>query len=167
MLILCFAEHYDVIKVHQHKLAQHISQNIIHDRLKGSGCISQPKAQHSVLKQTKRRGERSLRHIFRLQSDLMVCTLQVYAGEDSGTLQLVKQVINAGQGVPILLGLLVERTVVNAHAHGAVLLCHKYDRATIFTAAFLNEPFFKQHCDLLFTFFHFISTQPVHFLVWR
>ena len=52
-------------------------------------------------------GESCLWHIFWLQPDLVVCTLQINPTEDSRALQLVKQLIYAWQRITILDSLFV------------------------------------------------------------
>ena len=42
-------------------------------------------------------------------------------------MQLIKQIMDAGQGILILDGNLVQSPIVNAHAHTVILLPHKQD----------------------------------------
>lgn len=110
MLSLSSAIHHNIIQVDQHKLGKMLTKNIIHDRLESGGRIAQPKAQHCVLKQAKGSGERSLWQVPRLEPVLMLCSLQIDAGKDRCTL-LVKQVINARQGISVRDGMLAQCTM--------------------------------------------------------
>ena len=57
MLYFTLAEYDNIMKVHQHRLAQPVSQHIIYDRLKNGRSIPEAKAQHCVLTQAKRCSE--------------------------------------------------------------------------------------------------------------
>ena len=108
VLFLILAEHNNVIKVHKHKLANNISQHIVHDVLECARYAGQAEAQHPELKQTLRRGESCLRDIYKLEPDLIVGRLQVNATEHLGAMQLVKQLIYARQRVSVLYSLGIE-----------------------------------------------------------
>ena len=65
------------------------------------------------------------------EPDLVICSLQVNATEDSGTLSLIKHVIYAWQRISSFYSAFVEGPAVNAHALTACLLLdeqHRDDR---------------------------------------
>ena len=59
--------------------------------------------------------------------DLMVPRPQIDFGEEIQSPQLIHQLINPGDGVIFLHGLLVERPVIDAHSQCAILL-HQNNR---------------------------------------
>ena len=77
MLLRVLTEYQYIIKVDQHKLANMLPEYAVHDSLKCGRCIGQTKTQHSELIMPQSSSESSLRHIFILDSDLVITTLQV------------------------------------------------------------------------------------------
>ena len=115
MLLLIFAAYEYVINTYQNKLANHSFLYIIHDILKCTWCICMTKAQYLELKQTKGSGASRLGDVFRLQPDLVICTLQVNTTGNTCTVQTVKQLIHTRKWTPILDCLITQLTKVNAH----------------------------------------------------
>ena len=72
VILLILAVHNNIIKIHKHKLANHISQYIVHDVVKGARGIGQAKAQHFAFVQSRGRSEGCLWNILWLESDLVV-----------------------------------------------------------------------------------------------
>ena len=86
--------------------------------------LAQSKGHHRKLKVPITRLERCLRDICLPNPQLMVTSVKVYFGVDSRSSQLIKQVINPRQWVPILDLNPVQLSVVNAQSKGPVfLLC--------------------------------------------
>ena len=69
--------------------------------------------------------ERCLRDICLLNPQLMVTSTKVYLRVDSRSSQLIKQIVNPRQWVPILDRNPVQLSVVNAQLKGLVLLLRK------------------------------------------
>ena len=84
--------------------------------------IRQSKGHHRKLKVPIPRPERCLRDICLPNPQLMVTSVKVYLGVDSHSSQLIKQVINPRQWVPILNRNLVQLSVVNAQSKGPIFL---------------------------------------------
>ena len=84
---------------------------------------------HYELKVPIPRPERCLRDICLPNPQLMVTTTKVYFGVDSRSSQLVKQVINPQQWVPILDRNLIQLPVINAQSKGLILLLCKQNRS--------------------------------------
>ena len=80
---------------------------------------------HYKLKVPMKRPEYCLRDICLPKPQLMVTSVKVYLGVDSRSSQLIKQVINPRQWVPILDHNTVQLFVVNAQLKGLVLLLRK------------------------------------------
>ena len=122
-----------------------IDQNVIHkdhDKLIQIGLeypmhevheccwgIRQSKGHHCKLKVPIMRPERCLRDICLSNPQLMVTSAKVYLGVDSRSSQLIKQIINPRQWVPILDRNPVQLSVVNSQSKGLVLLLLKQNRS--------------------------------------
>ena len=87
--------------------------------------IRQSKGHHCKLKVPITRPERCLRDICLPNPQLMVTSAKVYLGVDLRSSQLIKQVINPRQWVPILDCNPIQLSVVNAQSKGLVLLLCK------------------------------------------
>ncbi len=131
MLINVFAVYEYVVHVHDNKLAKEWLEDVVHGSLKSCGCVGQAKGQHHELIQPKRRAESSFGYIRFGNADLVVATLQIQRGENCSTVEVIKKIINAWQWVFVLDSDFVEGTVVNAHAHSAILFLDKQYRCTI------------------------------------
>ena len=88
-------------------------------------CIRQSKGHHCKLKVPITRPKRCFRDIYLPNPQLMVTSAKAYLGVDSRSSQLVKQIINPRQWVPIPDRNPVQLTVVNAQSKGLVLLLCK------------------------------------------
>ena len=66
-----------------------------------------------------------LRDVLGGNTNLVVPGAEVDLGEHLGTVQAVQELINAGQGVGVADGLLVQSTVVDAEAKAPILLLTK------------------------------------------
>ena len=84
--------------------------------------IRQSKGHHRKLKVPITRPKRCLRDIYIPNPQLMVTSAKVYLGVDSRSSQLIKQIINPRQWVPILDCDPVQLSVVNTQSKGLVLL---------------------------------------------
>ena len=93
--------------------------------MNADGAFVNPKGHHYKLKVPITRPKRCLRDICLPNSQLMVTSEKVYLGVDSCSSQLVKQIINPRQWVPILDRNPVQLSVVNAQSKGLVLLLRK------------------------------------------
>ena len=87
--------------------------------------IRQSKGHHRKLKVPITRPERCLRDICLPNPQLMVTSAKVYLGVDLRSSQLIKQVINSRQWVPILDCNPIQLSVVNAQSKGLILLLCK------------------------------------------
>ena len=87
--------------------------------------IRQFKGNHCKLKVPITRPERCLRDICLPNPQLMVTSAKVYLEVDSCSSQLIKQIVNPWQWVPILNRNSVQLPVENAQSKGLVLLLCK------------------------------------------
>ena len=91
--------------------------------------IRQSKGHHCKLKVPITHPKRCLKDICLPNPQLMVTSAKVYLGLDSRSSQLIKQVINPRQWVPILERNPIQLSVVNAQSKGLVLLLRKQNRS--------------------------------------
>ena len=87
--------------------------------------ICQSKGHHRKLKVPITHHKRCLRDICLPNPQLMVASAKVYLGVQSRSSQLIKQIINPRQWVPILDRNPVQLPVINAQSKGLVLLLRK------------------------------------------
>ena len=70
-----------------------------------------------------------LRDIYFPNPQPMVTSVKVYLGVDSRSSQLIKQIVNPRQWVPILDRNPVQLSVINAQSKGLILLLRKQNRS--------------------------------------
>ena len=87
--------------------------------------IRQSEGHHCKLKVPIMRLKPCLRDICLPKPQLMVTSAKVYLGVDSRSCQLIKQIVNPRQWVPILDRNPVQLPVINAQSKGLVLLFRK------------------------------------------
>ena len=92
--------------------------------------IHQPEGHHCELEMPILRPKRCLRDISLPNSQLMVIGVKVYLGVDSRPFQMIKQVINPQQWIPILDRNFVQLSLVNAQSKSLVLLLRKQNQST-------------------------------------
>jgi hypothetical protein len=102
-----------------------LAENLVHCSLKSSGGICQPKAQYLKLKLAHWRHQRRFWLVSISDFDLVIATLEVQGRKDSAIMQLIRQIINPGEWVPILHRYFIQRTVINAHKREPIFFLHK------------------------------------------
>ena len=115
----------DVIHEDHDKLIQIGLEYPMHEIHECRWRIRQSKGHHCKLKVLITRPERCLRDIYLSNPQLMVTSAKVYLRVDSRSSQLIKQVINPRQWVPILDRNPVQPSVVNAQSKGLVFILLK------------------------------------------
>ena len=88
-------------------------------------CIRESEGHHRKLKVPITRPKRCLRDICLPNSQLMVTNAKVYLGVDSRSSQLIKEIINPRQWVPILDRNPIQLPVIIAQSKGLALLLRK------------------------------------------
>ena len=101
--VICptFAENEDVIKIYDHKIIGGRMQYIVHQSHESCWSISQAKRHDQPFKKTLYRLEGSLPNIGLFDWDLLVARFQINFAKELGSLELVKEVINSRDWVPI------------------------------------------------------------------
>jgi hypothetical protein len=98
VILQCLTKNQDVIHKNQDKFPHTLAKYCIHETLKRSRCISEPKWHHSKLKMTMVCFKGSLGFIYRNHLNLMKTRSKVYGGEVLDTYNLIKELINDGRG---------------------------------------------------------------------
>ena len=124
------AVHQDVVKIDDDELVKQIVEDIVHQRHKSRRSVSQAKRENSKLKMSKTRAKSCLVNISRSDADLVVSGTEINFGKDLGTLELVHEVIDTREGIPVLDGVLVECTVIDAEMESSFLLVDEKNWST-------------------------------------
>ena len=139
----------------------------MHEVHEGAGCVGETEGQHEELEVTVACAERGLGHVLWVDANLVVAAAQVDLAEVLRALQTVEQFVDTRQRVAVLDGDVVQRTIVDAHAHGAILLLHEQDGCTEWRLARLNEASLGQFLELLLQFGQLGGTQTEGGSAWR
>ena len=102
-------------------------EQVVHDSLKRSWCISQTKGKHPELIVTKRSPECSFSFVLIPKQDLVEPRCCIKAGKLLCTKQFVKEIINTRQRISVLNCHFVESPVIHYHPGIPSLLLHKQD----------------------------------------
>ena len=97
----------------------------IHEVHEISRSIGQPERHHGVFKQSVSSDEGCLQDVCLSHLQLVITGAKVNLGEDTGSTELIKKILNLGQGVLILDGYVIQRTVVHTQTGGTVSLIHE------------------------------------------
>ena len=104
-------------------------QDDVHQPHEGCGSIRQPKRHDQPFEKALLGFEGNLLHIRRFYWYLVIPRLQVNLTEIFYTFELVQNVINPWDQVPILDSDLVQRPIVNTKSPRPILLLYQHDRA--------------------------------------
>ena len=89
----------------------------------------------------------------------MVAAAQVDLAEVLGSLQPIEQLIDQRKRIAVLDGDVVERTIVDTHAHGAIFLLDEQDRSAEGRLARLDEACLDEFLQLLLELLELSRTQ--------
>ena len=90
MLFFSLGVNQDVIYEHHDKLVEVFHEHLVHEVHKIGWCISQSEGHHSVLKKSITGGESGLGNVGLPNFELVVTSPEIYLGEDSSSIHLVK-----------------------------------------------------------------------------
>ena len=127
VLHLILGEDEDVIQVRQAGDVQAVMEYPVDVPLECCQGVDKPERHHAVLKMAIAHPEGHLPLVALLDPDQVVCQPDVELGVHLHTNQPVKRLVDQGQRVAVLLGEVVEPSIVNAQLQGAVLFLHKED----------------------------------------
>ena len=86
VLFLIPAIHQDVVKVHNHTLANDALKCVIHKSHKGAWCISQTKGHHKPLIESSFGFESHVPFIFLIDPNLITATSKINLKKDGGSM---------------------------------------------------------------------------------
>ena len=101
----------------------------MHEALEGGGGVGEAKGHDSVLKVAITGAKRSFWYVVGVDADLVVAVAQVNLGKNGGPMETVEEFVNTREWVAVFYGNIVEGTVVDAKAEGAILLADKKNRS--------------------------------------
>src|ERR1043165_6683604 len=116
MLFFASGVYEYVINEYHHKFVQEIHEDIVHHSHEVSWGVRQTKRHDREFIQAISGGECRLGDVFLPDLQLIIAGTKIYLGEYSGTLELIKQIINAGQQVFVLDGDFLQGAVVHTHS---------------------------------------------------
>ena len=123
-------EDEDVIEVDYYEDISHVSEDVVHEGLEHSRCISEPHQHDQELKGAIACSEGCLPLITCCDMNIIVARMEVNLGVDLRTAQLVEEIGNEWDRIPILPCDLVEVSEVDTELQGAILLLGKEDGCT-------------------------------------
>src|SRR6184192_4328173 len=138
MLLVISAVNEDIINIYNHTDVQQRFQDVLDQRLEGSWGICESEGHDFVLIMTISCAKSHFLDVIFVNADLIVSPTKVNLGEDLCTLKSVNEVIDEGDGKSVLLGDLVEGSIVDAHAQLPILLLDENDRSTIWGCAWFD-----------------------------
>jgi hypothetical protein len=117
----------DIIKVHEHKIANELFQHLIHHFHERGWCIGQSHRQDTPLIVAKRGREGCLRGVLLGYGHLVEATGHIKSREVLRTTGGIKKIINPRQRIPQLDREVIERPVVQCEPETSPWLWHKQD----------------------------------------
>jgi len=108
MIFQRIGEDEDIVEVDHYEDVSHVSEDMIHEGLKCSGCIGETHGHNQELKRAISSAKGCLPLVASGNANIVVASVQVELGIDLGTAELVEQVGDEWDWVPILPGDLVE-----------------------------------------------------------
>src|ERR1041385_7698828 len=157
MLFFGLRIYQDIVNEHHHKLVEVLHEYLIYEVHEISWGIGKSEGHHSVLEQTIACREGCLGDVRLTDLQLVVSGPQINLGEDSGSVQLVEQILDLGERILVLDGYFVQLTVVHTHAYGAVSLVHKENWRTPGS----NQSLLEHVIQLLLQFNQLFGIHPV------
>src|SRR5262249_928618 len=141
--------HKHVINKHNDELIQVWPEHPVHQVHKDSRGIRQAKGHYQELVMSVPGPKSSLLNILFPDPELMISRSEIYLREHLSRLQLVKEIINPGQRIPVLHSHLVQFPVIYAHPERTVLLPDKQNRCTPWRNTGANKTFIQKILQLL------------------
>lgn len=112
---------------------------MIHKGLECRGCIGEAKRHDNELVVAIMGAECGFWNILFIHTNLMITGAEIQLGEESGSMKLVKELINNRDGETVLNSGSVELAVVHTKAPRALFLAYKENQRGIRAATIANE----------------------------
>ena len=106
----------------------HVSKNMIHERLKSRRSIAEAKEHYSGFKEAKRSDEHRFPLVFLPDANVVIAPSHIKLGEQYRVLHIINQLRDEGERILIADGVGVEILIVLAWSQGSILLGHEEKR---------------------------------------
>src|SRR5882724_1776018 len=130
MIFQRVGEYEDVIKVDHYEDISHVSEDMVHEGLERSGSIGEPHRHDQEFEGAIACPEGCFPLMARCAPNIVVASTKVELSVDLCAAQLVEEVGDKWNRVPILSSNLVEVTEVHTESQGAILLLREEDWGT-------------------------------------
>src|SRR5882724_12065895 len=130
MIFQRVGEYEDVIKVDHYEHISHVSEDMVHEGLERSGSIGKSHWHDQELEGAVARSESCLPLVACCDTNIVVASTEVELGVDLRAAQLVEEVGDEWNRVPILSSNLVEVLEIYTESQGTVLLLCKENWGT-------------------------------------
>src|SRR5467141_58917 len=126
MIFKGVGEDEDIVEVDHYEDVSHVSEDMVHEGLECSGSIGESHGHNQELERAITGAKGCLPLMASSDIHIVVASMQVELGVDLGTAELVKEVCDKRDWVPILPGELVEVPKVDTEPQGSIfLLCEQ------------------------------------------
>ena len=99
-------------------------EKVVHKALEGLGGVAEAKWHGEEFVEAKRGDDSSLRDIRRMNRDLVIAFHQIQLGEDSGTMEAGREVLEIGKGIAVGNGGKVKAAVITTRPPGTIRFGH-------------------------------------------
>jgi hypothetical protein len=113
---IVLAVYEDIVNVHDDAFVEEGAEDVLDQGLEGGRSVGKAEWHDLVLEVAVTGAERGLLDVVFMDPDLVVARTEIDLGEDLGAMELVGEVINEGDGEPVLDGDGIQGTIINAHA---------------------------------------------------
>ena len=142
----------NVVEVNNDEGIEVEAEDVVHEALEGGGGVGEAEWDDGELEVAVAGAEGCLLDVGILDSDLVVALAEVDFGEDGGPMQAIEHIVDAGEGVGIFDGDVVEGSVVDAEAETPVLLADEEDGSPVRGSGGSDELAVEEVGELAFEF---------------
>jgi hypothetical protein len=161
MFLEGLGEDQDIVEVDDHESIQERPEEVVHEPLESAGSVAEAKGHDKALVVSVPCLESGLVNMVFEDFNLVVAAFEIDFRKEFGTTKAIEKVIDPRQGVSILDGLLVERSVVVADAQRAILLGNEQDRRCVRRRAGTDPSGFDFFLNKVAEGFEFLLGVPI------
>ena len=103
----------------------HVSENMIHERLKSRRGVAEPKEHYCGFKEAKRSDECHFPLVFLPNANVVIAPSNIKLGEQCGVLHIIDQLWDEGERIPIANSVGIEILIILAWSQGSVFFGYK------------------------------------------
>ncbi|KAG5334139.1 hypothetical protein C0989_004339 [Termitomyces sp. Mn162] len=119
----------DVVQVYNNENVIHVMKDVVHEVLKSGGGVSHSEEHYEVLKEAIAGAKGGLPFMSWSDLDIVVARAEVYLCVNLGTAEMINEVSNQGEGIPVLFGDFVEPPIIHTELEGPILLLGEQNRS--------------------------------------